>query len=93
MFLNCPSKAHRLVHRFGWNRAALIYETQAYNSYVGGSGGFLLASTVHDYFISEGVSVLGREYFPTMTFEDILLQTVGNDYASKSVWTVVGLRF
>ncbi|CAG9568152.1 unnamed protein product [Danaus chrysippus] len=53
---------------------------------IGWRGGFLLASTIHDYMILEGIDVFGREIQPQQTYEDLLLQNVGSNYASESVW-------
>lgn len=72
-----------IINRFEWQRIALIYDTPAYNEQVGASGGFLLASTIHDYLIYTGFSVLGKEISQQQTYEELLIETVGNNYASE----------
>ncbi|GBP85007.1 hypothetical protein EVAR_64336_1 [Eumeta japonica] len=83
---------HFCRYRFGWNRAALLYESESYSEVVGASGGWLLASTIHDYFIFNRISVLGREILATHTYEEILLETVGYDFASESGFNSVAFR-
>lgn len=71
------------IDRFDWGRAVILYETPAYLPFVGGSGGFLMASTVHEYMLFEGMAVSGREMQPQQTYKDLLVQNVGNNYASE----------
>ncbi|XP_060806014.1 atrial natriuretic peptide receptor 1 isoform X2 [Amyelois transitella] len=70
-----------LAYRFEWQRCVLIYDTPAYHDTVGGSGGFLLASTIHNYMLLEGISVFGKEMIAQQSHEEMLLQDVGNSYA------------
>lgn len=73
-----------LLHRYGWLRTVLLYDTPAYLGDVGGSGGHLLASTIHTYMLSEGINVFGKELISTQPHEEMLVQDVGNEYASES---------
>ncbi|CAF4879879.1 unnamed protein product [Pieris macdunnoughi] len=78
--------------RFKWNRAALLYETSAFAEYVGARGGHLLASTIHDYMIREGVHIFGRELQGNIPAIETLRQWVGFDYSSKSGLELLGLN-
>ncbi|KAL0818846.1 hypothetical protein ABMA28_008166 [Loxostege sticticalis] len=69
---------------YDWRRAALIYETPAYHAKVGLTGGFLLASTIHNYMLYYGITVFGKELIPSQPHEEMLLQDVGNNFASES---------
>ncbi|KAF9808311.1 hypothetical protein SFRURICE_008364, partial [Spodoptera frugiperda] len=71
---------YKYTSKFGWGRAALLYDTQAYRINVGDSGGFLLASTIHGYMLAHDIDVFGWELRPQDTFEDMLVQIVGNTY-------------
>lgn len=62
-----------------------MFESQAYVSRVGADGGFLLASTIHDYFIQEHIAVFGREIQPTASVPDVLLTYVGLSFSSECV--------
>ncbi|XP_052756283.1 atrial natriuretic peptide receptor 1 isoform X4 [Galleria mellonella] len=70
-----------IMRQYGWTRTALLYDTPAYDEYVGGSGGYLLASNIHSYMIMEGFTVVGKELIPEESHEDMLLQDVGNAFA------------
>lgn len=71
-------------NRFGWGRTALLYETPAFNSVIGGiTSGYLLASNIHEFLIAEGMETLGRELQLQNSLHDQLLQTVGNNYGSE----------
>lgn len=61
----------------------LLYESHAYRKYVGASGGFLLASTIHDYVLFENYTIFGRELLATHVYRDFLLQYVGLSFASE----------
>ncbi|XP_028166317.1 uncharacterized protein LOC114357069 isoform X2 [Ostrinia furnacalis] len=72
-----------LFRQFDWTRAALLFDTPAFEAEVGGNGGHLLASTIHLYMISEGITVFGKELVASQPHEEMLLQDVGNNFASE----------
>lgn len=74
----------RYLNRFDWNRAVILYDTPAFQSTVGHDGGYLLAATIHFNMINLGVDVFGWELQSVQTYEEMLLQVVGNNYASES---------
>ncbi|CAH2054245.1 unnamed protein product, partial [Iphiclides podalirius] len=53
--------------------------------YTSNSGGFLMASTIHEYMLLEGIAVFGREMQPQQTYEDLLIQYVGNNFANDKI--------
>lgn len=71
-------------NRFEWNRGIIIYDTPAFESSVGTTGGYLLAATIHSYMISSGIDIFGWEILPQQSYEDMLRSTVGNNFASES---------
>lgn len=73
-----------LSNRFNWNRVVILYETPAYGQTVGNDGGYLLAASVHYYMINAGVDAFGWELQPFNTYEEMLVEVVGNNYASES---------
>lgn len=77
------SKLISVTYRFDWGRAALIYDTPAYEIFVGDSGGYLLAATIHNFMLAEGIDVFGWEMMTQQSFEEMLVQIVGNTYASE----------
>lgn len=61
----------------------LLYDTPSYEYLVGSTGGFLLANNIHMFMLFQGIDVHGREIQPWQTYEELLLQSVGNDFASE----------
>lgn len=80
----CHYHRYILFNRFGWGRTVLIYDTPAYRVYGGDSSGYLLAATIHTYMLSESIEVFGWELLAQQTYEEMLVQVVGNNYASES---------
>ncbi|CAK1594038.1 unnamed protein product [Parnassius mnemosyne] len=72
-----------LGYKFGWTRAVILYETPGYMLFVGASGGYLMASSIHQYMLFEGINVYGREIQPRQPYKELLLENVGNNYASE----------
>lgn len=77
------SKIQHVFNRFEWRRTALLYDSAAYEEYVGQGGGFLLASTVHEYLTVERFEIHAWELQLQFSLEDQLIQHVGNNYASE----------
>ncbi|KAJ8711872.1 hypothetical protein PYW08_008826 [Mythimna loreyi] len=67
----------------GYKYTTLIYDTPAYERFVGSSGGYLLAATIHNFMIMEGIEVFGWEIMALQPFEEMLVQVVGNTFASE----------
>ncbi|PZC83038.1 hypothetical protein B5X24_HaOG208905 [Helicoverpa armigera] len=65
----------------GYKYTTLLYDTPAYESLVGGSGGYLMAATIHGYMLGSSIEVFGWEMMAQQSFEDMLVQIVGNDFA------------
>lgn len=62
----------------------MIYDTPAYNMLVGGDfGGYLLAATIHNFMLAENIEVFGWELQAQQSYEDMLLQVVGNTFSSE----------
>nr|XP_026500135.1 atrial natriuretic peptide receptor 3 [Vanessa tameamea] len=71
-----------VMRQFQWTRAIILYDTPSYVNHVGSRGGFLLASTIHQYMTIEGIDVFGREIQNMQSHEDLLIQNVGVNYAT-----------
>lgn len=50
---------------------------------MGDSGGYLLALTIHNFMMAEGINVFGWEMMAQQSYEDMLVQIVGNTFASE----------
>lgn len=72
-----------IFNRYEWGRTALLYESRSYEETVGQSGGFLLASTLHEFLIIEDFEVHARELQLHNSLRDQLIQHVGFNYASE----------
>uniref|UniRef100_A0A2A4JMG0 Uncharacterized protein n=1 Tax=Heliothis virescens TaxID=7102 RepID=A0A2A4JMG0_HELVI len=55
----------------GYKYTTLLYDTPAYESLVGGSGGYLMAATIHGYMLGTSIEVFGWEMMAQQSFEDI----------------------
>lgn len=75
-----------VIYRFEWGRVAILFDTHAYRPVVGASGGHLLAGTIHHYLTGYGYDAFGREINALQDFREVLLQTVGNDFASELIF-------
>lgn len=71
-------------NRFGWNRGIILYDTPAFESSVGATGGYLLAVTLHSYMLSAGIDIFGWELISHQSHEETLRTQVGNEFASES---------
>lgn len=71
-------------NRFAWNKSVILYDTPAFESTVGATGGYLLAVTIHNYMMIAGIEVFGWELTSHQSYEDMLRTQVGNEFASKS---------
>lgn len=90
------SKTQHIFDRFEWTRTVLLYETRAFETIVGMNGGFLLASTIHEFLIYEQLQVFGWELQfnnNNNTLQDQLIEHVGNNFASEfSFWELESNR-
>lgn len=60
-----------------------MYESRSFEETVGLSGGFLLASTLHEFLINEEFEINAWELQLHNNLQDQLIQQVGNNYASE----------